>query len=94
MLPDWTDVEVCTRRETELKGGRQTQERISGYRKTVASLMSPLIHVSSSTWLEMSDVASWEMLVFHWTCVVFNGPFSKIRKVQWFPGHGAGFFKE
>lgn len=45
--------------------------------KTVGFLMSLLIHVSSSTWLEMSDAASWEMLIFHWACVVFNGVFSR-----------------
>jgi hypothetical protein len=67
---------------------KQTEERTSAYRETVGLLVSLLIHVSPSTWFDMSDAASWEMLIFHWVCVVFNGVFCRYVKVQWFPEHG------
>ena len=61
--------------------------------KTAGFLMSLLIHVSSSTWLEMSDAVSWEMLIFHWVCVVVNGVFSRYVRSNGFR-KTAGFSKE
>lgn len=44
--------------------------------KTGSCLMSLLIPVSSSTWFEMGDGGSRELLIFHWNSVRFNGAFS------------------
>ena len=74
VLPAWTDVESTQR---EKPGSKVEQNTLQ---KTVGFFVSLLMHVSSSTWFEIWDARSWELLIFHRACVVFNGASSRYIK--------------